>query len=85
VAEKKFPMSPVPSATVGKAFVDDLIAFAESFRLSAKPGFPVVQGAGPTEMAAFCLSLLVSSDRSMHIFSIIGLLFDSLHLYVLDS
>jgi hypothetical protein len=32
----------VLSATVGKAFVDGLLAFAESFRLSAKPGFPVV-------------------------------------------
>jgi hypothetical protein len=42
VAEKKFSVSPVPSATVGKAFADDLIAFAENFRLSAKPGFPVV-------------------------------------------
>jgi hypothetical protein len=43
---KKISVSPVPSATVGKAFADDLIAFAESFRLSAKHGFLVVQGAG---------------------------------------
>jgi hypothetical protein len=42
--DKKFSVRPVPSATVGKAFADGLIAFAESFRLSAKPGFPVVIG-----------------------------------------
>jgi hypothetical protein len=42
VVEKKFSVRPVLSATVGKAFVDGLLAFAESFRLSAKPGFPVV-------------------------------------------
>jgi hypothetical protein len=42
VAEKKFSVSPVPSATIGKAFADGFIAFAKSFRLSAKPGFPVV-------------------------------------------
>jgi hypothetical protein len=41
---KKFSVRPVPSATVGKAFADGLLAFAESFRFSAKPGFPVVQG-----------------------------------------
>jgi hypothetical protein len=40
---KKFSVSPVPSATVGKAFADGLLAFAESFRLSAKPGFLVVR------------------------------------------
>jgi hypothetical protein len=39
---KKFSVSSVPSAAVGKAFADGLIAFAESFRLSAKPRFPVV-------------------------------------------
>jgi hypothetical protein len=27
-----------------KGFVEDLVAFAESFRLSAKPGFLVVRG-----------------------------------------
>jgi hypothetical protein len=32
VAEKKLSVSPVPSATVGKAFADGLIAFDESFR-----------------------------------------------------
>jgi hypothetical protein len=35
---EKFFVRPVPSATVGKAFADSLIAFAESFRLSVKPG-----------------------------------------------
>jgi hypothetical protein len=44
--EKKFSVSPVPSATVGKAFADGLIAFAESFRLSAKPGFPFLLNFG---------------------------------------
>jgi hypothetical protein len=39
---KKLSVSPVPSATIGKGFSDGLITFAESFRLSAKPGFPVV-------------------------------------------
>jgi hypothetical protein len=43
VAEKKFSVRPVPSATVGKAFADGLLAFAESFWLSAKPGFLVVR------------------------------------------
>jgi hypothetical protein len=42
MVEKKFSVGPVPSATVGKAYADGLLAFAESFRLSAKPGFPVV-------------------------------------------
>jgi hypothetical protein len=42
VAEKKFSVRPVPSATVGKAFADGLLAFAESFRLSAMTEFPVV-------------------------------------------
>jgi hypothetical protein len=42
VAEKKFPVGPVPSATLGKDVADGLLAFAESLRLSAKPGFPVV-------------------------------------------
>jgi hypothetical protein len=37
VAEKKFSVRPVPSATVGKAIADSLLSFAESFRLSAKP------------------------------------------------
>jgi hypothetical protein len=32
----------VPNATVGKAVADGLLAFAESLRLSAKAGFPVV-------------------------------------------
>jgi hypothetical protein len=49
VAEKKFSVSPVPSATVGKAFANGLIAFAESFRLSAKPGFPVVHNQNQTD------------------------------------
>jgi hypothetical protein len=40
--EKKFSVSPVPRATVGKAFADGLIACAERIRLSAKPRFPVV-------------------------------------------
>jgi hypothetical protein len=48
VAEKKFPVGPVPSATLGKGFVDGLLAFAESFGLSAKHGFPVVTGTGFT-------------------------------------
>jgi hypothetical protein len=39
---EKFSVISVPSATVGKSFADGLIAFAESFRLSAKPRFPVV-------------------------------------------
>jgi hypothetical protein len=42
VAEKKLSVRPVPSATVGKAVADGLLAFAESLRLSAKAGFPVV-------------------------------------------
>jgi hypothetical protein len=42
VTEKNFSVRPVPSATVGKAVVDGLLAFAESLRLSAKTGFPVV-------------------------------------------
>jgi hypothetical protein len=42
VAEKKFPVGPLLSATLGKGFAEGLVAFAESFRLSAKPGFPVV-------------------------------------------
>jgi hypothetical protein len=41
-------MGPVPSVTLGKAFVDCLLAFAESFRLSAKPGFLVVSIHGVT-------------------------------------
>jgi hypothetical protein len=40
---KKFSVRPVPSATVGKAVADGLLAFAESLRLSAKAGFPVVK------------------------------------------
>jgi hypothetical protein len=32
----------VPSATVGKAVADGLLAFAESLLLSVKAGFPVV-------------------------------------------
>jgi hypothetical protein len=39
---KKFSVGPVPSATVGKAVAYGFLAFVESFRLSAKPGFPVV-------------------------------------------
>jgi hypothetical protein len=39
---KKFSVSPVPSATVSKAFADGLIACAEPFRLSANPRIPVV-------------------------------------------
>jgi hypothetical protein len=39
VAEKKFSVSPVPSATVGKAFADSFIDCAERFRLSANPDF----------------------------------------------
>jgi hypothetical protein len=39
---KKFSVRPVPSATVGKAVADGLLAFVESFWLSAKPGFLVV-------------------------------------------
>jgi hypothetical protein len=42
VAEKKFSVSPVPSATVGKGFADGFIACAERFRLSANPRFLVV-------------------------------------------
>jgi hypothetical protein len=42
-SRKKFSVSPVPSTTVGNAFADGLLAFAESFRLSAKPGFPIVK------------------------------------------
>jgi hypothetical protein len=37
VAEKKFSMSPVPSATISKGFADGFIACAERFRLSANP------------------------------------------------
>jgi hypothetical protein len=39
---KKFSVRAVPSATVGKAVAEGLLAFAESFRLSAKAGFPLV-------------------------------------------
>jgi hypothetical protein len=42
VAEKKFSVRHVPSTTVGKAVADGLLTFAESLRLSAKAGFPVV-------------------------------------------
>jgi hypothetical protein len=35
----------MPSAIVSKAFADGLLAFAENFQLSAKPGFPVGCGA----------------------------------------
>jgi hypothetical protein len=42
VAEKKFSVSPVPSATVGKGFADGFIACAERFRLSANPRFLAV-------------------------------------------
>jgi hypothetical protein len=43
VAEKKFPVGPLPSATLGKGVTECLRPFAESFRLSAKPEFPVVK------------------------------------------
>jgi hypothetical protein len=49
---KKFSVSPVPSATVSKAFADGLLAFAESFRLSAKPGFLVVRAQNADIMGA---------------------------------
>jgi hypothetical protein len=39
VAEKKFSMGPVPSATVGKACADGLLAFSESFSLSQSLDF----------------------------------------------
>jgi hypothetical protein len=42
VAEKKFPVGPVMSATLGKGVAECLRPFAESFRLSAKPEFRVV-------------------------------------------
>jgi hypothetical protein len=42
VAEKKFPVGPLPSATLGKGVAECLMPFAESFRPLAKPGFPVV-------------------------------------------
>jgi hypothetical protein len=47
VAEKKFFVRPVTNATVGKAVADGLFAFAESLRLSAKAGFPVVMAPPP--------------------------------------
>jgi hypothetical protein len=43
VAEKKYPVGPLPSATLGKGVAECLMPFAESFRPSAKPGFPVVE------------------------------------------
>jgi hypothetical protein len=42
VAEKKFPVGPLPRATLGKDIAECLMSFAESFRPSVKPGFPVV-------------------------------------------
>jgi hypothetical protein len=39
VAEKKFSMGPVPSATIGKACADGLLAFSESFSLSQSLDF----------------------------------------------
>jgi hypothetical protein len=45
VVKKKFFVRPMPSAIVSKAFADGLLAFAENFQLSAKPGFPVGCGA----------------------------------------
>jgi hypothetical protein len=42
VTEKKIPVGPLPRATHGKDVAECLAAFAESFRPSAKPGFPVV-------------------------------------------
>jgi hypothetical protein len=39
---EKFPVGPLLSASLGKGFAKGLVAFAESFRLSANPGFPVV-------------------------------------------
>jgi hypothetical protein len=43
VAEKKFPVGPLPRTTIGKDVAKFLWPFAESFRPSAKPGFPVVE------------------------------------------
>jgi hypothetical protein len=54
---KKFSVSPVPSATVGKAVADGLVAFAESFRHSAKPEFPVVVGSGSTKERTFKIDI----------------------------
>jgi hypothetical protein len=42
VTEKKFLIGSLPSATLGKGVAECLRPFAESFRLSAKPEFPVV-------------------------------------------
>jgi hypothetical protein len=54
MAEKKFPVGPVPRATLGKGF-------AESFGPSAKPGFPVVS---PSKMNFFlkCCHILLASS-----------------------
>jgi hypothetical protein len=43
VTEKKFSVSPAPSATVGKAF-------AKRIRLLAKPRFPVVESSNGCQM-----------------------------------
>jgi hypothetical protein len=43
-SREKFPVGPVPRDTLRKGFAECLMPFAESFRPSAKPGFPVVMG-----------------------------------------
>jgi hypothetical protein len=44
VVEKKFPVGPLLSATLGKGVAECLMPFAESFMPSAKAGFLVVNG-----------------------------------------
>jgi hypothetical protein len=61
VAEKKFLVGSLPSATLGKGVAECLRPFAESFRLSAKPEFPVVSGINLQVISFFIL--LITKKR----------------------